>query len=303
MGDHHATRISNEAPTVEMPAVAPPRPDKVHIEVGALSHVGKVRQNNEDHFLVARLRKALTVLRSNLPGATTEQFADKDVIMVVVADGMGGHAGGEHASALAIGRAVYFVLNEIKWFYHLDDPDEEMFMRQMRAGLGWLEREVVAAAKADTSLAGMGTTLTGAALFGLDVHLIHAGDSRAYVFHGGRLEQLTRDHTLAQQLLEEGLLQPQEIHATGLRHVLTNVIGGPAPGVVGEIHKLRLSDGDRLLLCTDGLTEMVPDEQMAGILAVHVRPDDACQALVDAALAAGGRDNVSVIVADFTVGA
>jgi PPM family protein phosphatase len=111
---------------------------------------------------------------------------------------------------------------------------------------------------------------------------------------------LTRDHTVAQQLVDAGIIGPEEARSHRLRHVLTNVVGGK-PGVRGEIVKLRLGDGDRLLLCTDGLHEMVSEDRIAQILESEPRPDNACRALVKEALRNGGRDNVTVIVANHSL--
>src|SRR5262249_51273320 len=145
---------------------------------------------------------------------------------------------------------------------------------------------------------GMGTTLTAAGSFGLDLLLVQVGDSRAYLYRAGQLEQLTRDQTLAQELIEEGLLDPDQAKTHRSRHVLTNAIGGQ-PGVRGEVLKVRLENGDRLLLSTDGLHDLVSNDRIAEILGLHADPKAACRALVEAALDEGGRDNITVVVADY----
>jgi PPM family protein phosphatase len=189
----------------------------------------------------------------------------------------------------------------LKWFSHPGDPQEKAFLDQIRAGLEWLDRTVIDEGQADRSRAGMGTTLTSALSIGADLLVIHVGDSRAYLFHEGRLEQLTRDHTVAQLLVDGGLLRPEEVRSHRGRHVITNVLGGPERGVCGEVHKLRLTDGDRLLLCSDGLSGPVGDEEIAELLGLHRDPEDACRALIDAALDHGGRDYVTVALADYTI--
>jgi serine/threonine protein phosphatase PrpC len=125
--------------------------------------------------------------------------------------------------------------------------------------------------------------------------IVHAGDSRAYLFRDGELEQLTSDHTLVQVLVDGGVISPEDARRHHRRHVVTNVIGGPSEGVSAEIHKLSLLDGDTLLFCTDGLTEPVGDDAIAEVLNHHLDPDDACTRLVDLALNRGGPDNVTVI--------
>jgi protein phosphatase len=293
--------VSEEASTVDLPPLTPPWPETVRVEFGALSHPGRVRVNNEDHYLVSRMRKSLSVLHTNLPEEKQERLSEQEGYLLIVADGMGGHAGGEHASALVVRKVAYIVLNAVKWFYRLNDPDEDALMRELREGLEWIEHQVVTAARAQEGLRGMGTTLTAAGSFGADLFMLHVGDSRAYLFRDGQLRKLTRDHTLAQQMVDEGTLEPQDVRQTGMRHVLTNVVGGPVPGAVGEIHKLRLLNGDRLLMCTDGLTEMVCEDEITQLLAANPGSDGACRALVDAALNAGGRDNVSVVLAAYTI--
>jgi protein phosphatase len=193
------------------------------------------------------------------------------------------------------------VLQTAKWFFRLDDPDENVRMRLLREGLERIDRKLIAEAKADPSLEGMGTTLTAASSIGTDLFLVHVGDSRAYLYRQGKLAQLTRDHTLIQKLVDSGLLTPEQAKTHKLRNVLTNVLGGGEPGVVADIHRLQLADGDRLLLCTDGLTEGVSDEQLAELLRLYPKPADACQALVEAALNAGGRDNITLILAAYSI--
>jgi protein phosphatase len=142
----------------------------------------------------------------------------------------------------------------------------------------------------------MGTTLTGAYTVGPEVIIAHVGDSRAYLYHDGRLTQLTRDHTLAQEYLDLGLPAARSWY-----HILTNCLGGPERGVRVEFHHFRLSDGDRLLLCTDGLSDMIGNEEIAGILGQHSHPQEATQALVDRALERGGKDNVTVVLAHYAM--
>jgi protein phosphatase len=269
---------------------------KVPVQFGALSHVGKVRKNNEDQYLVARLKKTLEVLQGSSPAA--EGLEELDSYMFLVADGIGGAEAGEHASAFVVREAKKHLLFTAKWYFRLDDPDEEVRLRLLRESLERMDRTLIEEAQMDPSLAGMGTTLTAAGSFGLDLFLVHVGDSRAYLFRDGNLEQLTRDHTLAQDLIESGLLEPEEAKTHRSRHVLTNALGGMS-GVHGEVIKVRLVHGDRLLLSTDGLHDLVEHDRIRDLLHLHTDPKAACQALVEAALDQGGRDNITTIVAAF----
>jgi serine/threonine protein phosphatase PrpC len=298
--DLNVSDDSSEKSTVIFTPVSPAHPSNVRIELAGLSHIGKVRPNNEDQFLIARMRKSLEVLASTQPYQGDAALPDREGYFVMVADGMGGRAGGERASAMVVEEAKKHILQTAKWFFSLDDPDEEVRLRMLRESLERLDRQLIEEAQNDPSLFGMGTTLTAASLVGPDVFIVHVGDSRAYLLHDGHLEQLTTDHTLTQKYVDLGILKPEEAKRHRLRHVLTNAIGGK-PGVVGEIQKVRVSDGDRILLCTDGLTDGVTDAHIAEILTRHSDSKQACHALIDAALDKGGRDNITVVVAAYAM--
>ncbi len=143
----------------------------------------------------------------------------------------------------------------------------------------------------------MGTTLTGAFTVGPEAFIAHVGDSRAYLFHAGQLIQLTRDHTLAQEYLDVCL----PVVSRSWHHVLTNYLGGPEQQVQVEFHHVHLADGDQLLLCTDGLSDLVANKEIAEILGRHNSPQATVQTLVDLALERGGKDNVTVILAHYEV--
>src|SRR5262249_38123421 len=143
-------------------------------------------------------------------------------------------------------------------------------------------------------------TVTVAGSQGLDLILCHVGDSRAYLLRDGQLRQLTRDMTVAQELFEAGLITPAELSTHPMRHVLTECLGR-APELNAEMQHMPLEDGDRLLLCSDGLTEMVTDDLIAQAMRDIEEPQAACQALVELALEGGGNDNVTVVLAHYSV--
>jgi PPM family protein phosphatase len=287
------------ADTTPYPVKAP-GPRRAQVELGALTHIGKVRPTNQDQYLLARLAKSFSIVSSSLPDEHEGRESVEEGYLMLVADGMGGASGGEVASALAIEGVKQFVLHTSKWFFHLGDPDEAQRKRILQEGLNRIDRELIEQARANPSLHGMGTTLTAARTLGNELMLVQVGDSRAYLFRGGELDQLTRDQTLTQQLVDAGLLAPEEARRHRLRHVLTNVLGGQS-GVRGEVSLWRLEDSDRLLLCSDGLTGAVEDAAIAAILTKYPKPQEACEALIHAALADGGRDNITVVVAAFSV--
>jgi protein phosphatase len=270
----------------------------VHVEFGALSHPGLVRDNNEDHYFVVRRRRVRDVLLSNLPVELLNQ-AEQEAYALVVADGLGGHAFGELASFLALRAAWDLGSNEIKWTVKVNRRESDELKQKVAVLFGLLDKALQSAAQAQPRLAGMGTTLTACYTTGPELFVLHAGDSRAYLYRGGALRRLTRDHTLAQEMIAAGMAEPESRAARSRRHVLTNYLGGGSVKVDVEHH--RLAHGDRLLLCTDGLSDLVSEVEIAELLEAHPRPDDACRALVDRALARGGRDNITVVLASYTI--
>jgi protein phosphatase len=261
-----------------------------------LSHPGQVRPTNEDQFLVAALTKALQVHYTSLPQSRM-QYSDERGYLFVVADGMGGHQAGEQASALAVDLIERFVLNTFKWFFHLKEPEGQNVLTEFHAALRQTDARICKEAAEHPELWGMGTTVTTAYSVGADLFVVHVGDSRCYLFRDGALRQLTHDHTLVQEMVRRGHLKPEEAAAHQWRHVITNVVGGTEPGVQPEVHKVGLQAGDVVLLCSDGLTEMVPDAQIVTVLQEETEPRRICERLVARANEAGGKDNITVIAA------
>jgi PPM family protein phosphatase len=273
-----------------------PSPPPVRVQFGALSHPGRVRPNNEDHYLVVERRRSRSVLFTNLPEGLLRSADDVGYILAV-ADGMGGAAFGELASMLALRSGWDQEQGTIKWTWVINDQEIEELKERVELIFRGIHQTLLDRAKGAPELAGMGTTLTGAYTVGPEAFVGHVGDSRAYLFHAGKLTQLTRDHTLAQQCLDAGLEDPPR----SWHHVLTNCLGSSTQDIQVEFHHLRLADGDRLLLCTDGLSDMVPDPEIAAILGRHASPQEAAQALVEKALEGGGKDNVTVVLAQYAV--
>jgi protein phosphatase len=260
-----------------------------------------VRPNNEDHYLVARGGRYLHTLLTNLPeGSVPREFEDT-VHGMVVADGMGGRAAGEVASRLAITYLVDLVLNTPDWIFGLSQPQKEELLRRAAERFRAVNAALLERARRDVELAGMGTTLTLAWNFRTVLFLAHLGDSRAYLLRGGTLHKLTRDHTLAQGLADAGVIAEQEVATHWLRHVLTQGIGIAESRSEAQVHRADLADGDRLLLCTDGLTEMVDEATIAATLGGDTPAAETSQALVDLALKAGGKDNVTAVVCGYRV--
>lgn len=263
-----------------------------------LTDPGRVRTANEDQFLIAVLRKTMQVEQSSLPQPKVQHSGDQ-AHLFIVADGMGGRAGGGEASTLAIDSVKNFVLESFKWFFQFKGKETQQVLAEFRAALSGANSRIQSEAARQPDLFGMGTTLTLAYALNDALFVAHVGDSRCYLCRRGVLSRLTFDHTLIEEMVRSGQLRREETAGHRWRHIITNVVGGDDPGVTIEVNKVHLKDGDRMLLCSDGLTEMIPDEEICQILRREVEPEQACRQLVARANDAGGRDNVTAVVAEF----
>ena len=269
----------------------------VEVDLAALSHTGRVRSNNEDHYFVARIDRSLRTLHTNLREGEIPQNYSETAYGLLVADGVGGAAGGEIASRTAVHALIDLVIDTPDWIMRMDEPLANEVLQRMERRFQQVRDVLIEKAKADPSLKGMATTMTVAATLGTELLTAHVGDSRAYVLRrSGALERLTRDQTLAQSLADAGAITREEIATHPSRNVLTSALATRGAFVQVEIKRWRLADGDQLLLCSDGLTDMVPDDTIARELAVPGSAAAVCQRLIDLALEAGGKDNVTVVL-------
>jgi len=260
----------------ELPAgkIAPARTsptDALHVRCAAASETGRVRAHNEDRW-----------------------YADAEQQLYVVSDGMGGQAAGELAS-----RIVVEILPE-RLREHLSDADEldEATVNGVMESVRRLSFDVRQESEGEPGLAGMGATLVLALIRGRQALIVHLGDSRAYLLRQGKLARLTSDHTLAHALWEAGMLTAQEAADHPGRHQLSRFVGMPGEPLPAA-QRLRLLPADRLLLCSDGLTSMLPDEQIGGVLDNQADVERACQQLIACATTAGGKDNITALLLEF----
>jgi PPM family protein phosphatase len=229
--------------------------------MGAATDVGRVRDGNEDAYLV-----------------------DDAMGLIAVADGMGGHRAGEVASATALEALRAAITGGRPLRESIEDANDAVYTKSLT----------------DTSLRGMGTTLTAGTLVAGDTVLVgHVGDSRAYLLHDGELRQVTNDHSLVEELVREGRLTADEAAVHPQRSIITRALGVDA-SVEVDVYPVELVPGDRLLLCSDGLTGMVAPDDIAATLRRESDPTRAAAQLVDAANAAGGEDNITVVVVAVT---
>jgi protein phosphatase len=271
---------------------------QVVVDLGATTHAGLVRPNNEDSFLVLRAGRSLETLFTNLPADEVPALAGERSYGLVVADGMGGQAAGEVASHLALRAVVEHVLTTADWIMrdmadHAGRIEERIAERFLAA-----DESVQHEAHLNPRFAGMGTTMTMAVSCGKNLFLGHVGDSRAYLLRGGELRVLTRDHSFAQVLADAGNISQSLVATHRMRNVLLRYIGAGTPQA--DICHHLLFDGDQLLICTDGLTDLVDESLIGAILQSAPAAQVACDQLLAAALGAGGKDNITVVVARYT---
>ncbi len=292
--------VDMDTPAVVASECAAPSADVAHVDVAGLTDRGHRRPNNEDHFLIARFGRFLETLDTNLPRPDARFCEGETGYALLVADGMGGHAGGEIASGLAISTLLDLVLATPDWILRLDeDTLMQEVLRRTKERLAQINAALMDQARADPDLKGLGTTLTLAWNLRRNLIVAHVGDSRAYLCRRNQLHLLTHDHTFAQSLADQGLIAQPDVVLHRLRHVLTRVLGDAAAAADPDLHTLLLEDGDRLLLCTDGLTEMVDEDLILATLVGAENSEAVCRRLVEQALRAGGKDNVTVAVAGY----
>jgi len=261
-----------------LPVIAEPLSAQCRVDFSAATHQGRVRTNNEDRYSFCRFGRSLHTLHTNLPDGRLPRRLEEVGYAMLVADGMGGAAAGEFAAELAVLTLINLALETPDWILSGKEKEVERVLERMTERYKKIDDLLKERGEREPALAGMGTTMTVACSLGSRAVVAHVGDSRAYLFRAGALHRLTKDHTLVQHLLDAGLLQ----RASQLAR------------------QLILSDGDQLLLCTDGLSNMVPDAGIADILKQSPTAEAACQTLVSTALDNGGKDNVTVVLARYS---
>ena len=266
---------------------------RLQFQFGAATHPGYVRPNNEDHFVVVKRRRTSELLLTNLVSEDLVLTDDSDFVMVV-ADGMGGAQFGEFASQMALQRVFELAQQATSWVMKFTNMDVLQIRERVDAYVKEIQATLRAYVAAEPALAGMGTTWTSAHILPSDALIVHIGDSRAYLLSEGTLHQVTRDETMAQAFIDTGM-SPDRVRK--FRHVLLNSLGGDKEDVTAQIHHVQLAPGDQILLCTDGLTDMLGESDIANILAQSSSPQATCDRLIAAALERGGKDNVTVVLA------
>lgn len=279
-----------------------PLSPQVRVDVFGMSDKGLVQARNEDHFLVVRTARSLETVFTNLPEPQPGETFDDCGYGLVVADGIGDSAG-EVASRNAIYMLLNLALHTSDWQFRWGPKERNTVLFRMKDRFRNVNAALIGDAAAHASLSGMCTTMTAAVTYGNDAIVGHIGDSRAYLLHQGSLIRLTRDHTLGGRLVEEGTHEPNDPLVLEFRGLLLQSLGSRKGECHPDVHNYLLQDGDQLLLCTRGLTGRVEEADIEAALNNATSANAACHRLVELSLGQGGGDNVTVIVARYSIAA
>lgn len=273
--------------------------------------IGKKRESNQDQYLIADLNKSMQVQSTSLALDTQSRlYGMSHGKLFMVADGMGGHQGGNRASTLAIDLLINQLLNSMHWFFQIDhnrgttanevaeqEKREQGFIDDLKRMMQNAHEAIEAESSADQTTRGMGTTLTLAYVIWPWMYVVHAGDSRCYLLRDGELRQLTRDHTVSNQLVETGGMSEDEANNSPWSNVLYNALGAGADSVQAEIQKVALEPNDVIMLCSDGLYRHIEDSELRDMMLSDLEPSEICRSFIELANFRGGADNITTIVA------
>ncbi len=281
-----------QPPIIDRAVDRKPRDDE--IDAFGLTHQGLVRDINQDNFLIAGMRKQMQVVLTSLPNPDKLTGNERLALFAMVADGVGGGPRGEVASRFAAEAITEYVAESVKCYYAADLSDELAFLRALEEGALHCHVDLTRRALDDPDLDGMATTLTLWIGVWPRAYLLQVGDSRCYVLRDGELTQISRDQTLAQDLIDQGVFTRADAQHSKLANILASAIGGPQAAPI--VTRLDQRWGDIGLLCSDGLTKHVPDERIRERLLAMASARQACEVLLADALDAGGTDNITIVV-------
>jgi protein phosphatase len=278
------------------PGTAPDRkPRDDEIDIHGLTHPGKVRTDNQDHFLVCALRKQMVIHSTSLRDPDHLMAGSERVaLLMMVADGVGGGAKGEEASRIALEGVSRYVSRSMKSYYAAGTADDKEFFEALQEGALQCHAELLRRGEEAPEYRGMATTLTLYLGVWPRAYLLQVGDSRCYLLRGGELSQITRDQTMAQELIDLGVMTRADAAGTRYEHTLSSSIGGrqTAPAVT----RIPLTWDTVVLLCSDGLTRHVSDDRIRDRLRSMTSARQVCEDLLQDALEGGGSDNITLVV-------
>jgi len=272
---------------------------RMRVEFGTATHSGHVRKHNEDHFLILRLTRAQDVVATSLASADLPEPFEEYGYAMLIADGLGKDGSGSMASRVALSTIAHLALHHGKWNVRVDRHIAQELHERAEWFYNRADEAVAAARRSNSAVEDIATALTVAYSAGADLTVAHVGHTRAYLHRRGGLLRLTEDHTIDRHLARIGRPVSVERRGKDLQHILTDAVGARGDRPMVEIEQFSLEDGDTVLLCTNGLTDMVPETQIADVLAARRRSQEQCEMLIGLALDAGGDDNVTVVVAQY----
>jgi serine/threonine protein phosphatase PrpC len=265
-----------------------------------LTDPGLKRPNNQDHFLIADLKKSMKVQGTSLSlDNQSRVYGGSQGKLLIVADGMGGEAAGERACTIAVDQVTTYVLNSLSWCFRLEEDSEHDFEDHLKEALVSCQKSIQDVVATHPEMQSMGTTMTMVYIVWPRAFVVHVGDSRCYLLRKNSLEQITVDHTMSEILAASGQISREEAQHSPMRHALWNVLGGRTDELSIDVYKLTLEADDVLLLCTDGLYEMVPTDRLEELLNSSENAATTCRKLIDLANESGGKDNITVVVSRF----
>jgi serine/threonine protein phosphatase PrpC len=267
--------------------------DNLAFEFGAASHVGLVRRENQDHYVVLRRVRTQQLLHTNVSTDLLVLPTDETHAMAV-ADGMGGAGQGALASEIAIRSAWDLAGRATSWLMKVQDLNTEELTERVEGFVYMMQQAFIEEYRHNPQFALSGTTFTAAYFVGTFAVVVQIGDSPSFLWRDGTMKRITTDHTIEQEFIASGVAP--EI-AGKFSHMLTRCLGYETHNARPDIHFIRLQPGDQLLQCTDGLTDMVSDAQIAQCLDESAGAQKACDSLVKMALDGGGKDNVTAVLA------
>jgi protein phosphatase len=293
MAAHDSETIVNVSPVLAAAKYYVTSADNLAFDFGAATHPGFQRSDNQDHYLVLRRTRTQQLLLTNVP---TEQLAmpTDETYAMAVADGMGGHNCGALASELAIRTGWELAGRATSWVMKLGQLNREELTERVEAFTHLMQQAFVDEFRANPNFGDSGTTWSGAYLVSSFAVVFNIGDSPCFLWRDGIMCRISTDHTVEQEFVAAGV--DREI-AGRYGHMLTRCLGYDSQNARPDVYHMRLKPGDQVLLCTDGLTDMASDAQIAQCLDDSQTAQAACDGLIALALAGGGKDNVTAVLA------
>lgn len=271
------------------------RPNDDELDLFGITHKGKVRSENQDHYLIATVHPQVVIHNTSLQSAAELPLRGTRLATVfVLADGVGGAADGSEAARLATEAVTSYVSSTLRSYHAAGRASEEELLAALKAAALEAHEAVKAEAAQRTDRRRMATTLTLGIVIWPWTYVVQVGDSRCYVYSGQKLQQITRDQTVGQALVDQGVMPPDRLESSPLKHVLSSAIG--AEEALPDVTRVSLRErGAVILLCSDGLTKHVSDDEIAAAIAAMSSCKQLCTDLVDLVLERGGSDNVTII--------